>query len=86
MIIKYSAYFLGRIKKRLLKSPQLRVKLKKQLSLLEKDIRHPSLKVHKLKGKRAEEYALWIEGNLRITFLMYDEYYLLTDVITHDEY
>jgi plasmid maintenance system killer protein len=29
-----------------------------------------SLKTHKLKGNRAKEYAIWIEGDLRITFVL----------------
>lgn len=86
MIIKYTNLFEHKLKKRLQKNPHLRDKVKKQIQLLERDIRHPGLKVHKLQGKRGEEYAFWVEGNVRITFLMANDYYLFTDVITHDEY
>lgn len=86
MNIKYTDYFLGRLKKRLQKSPHIRKKLTKQIKLLQNNIKHPSLKVHILKGKRAEEFSFWVEGNLRITFIVRVGYYLFTDIITHDEY
>lgn len=86
MIIKYTKYFESRLKKKLQKGPRLKTKVRKQINLLEDDVKHPGLKVHKLVGKRAEEYAFWIEGNIRITFILYPSYYLLADVITHDEY
>jgi mRNA-degrading endonuclease YafQ of YafQ-DinJ toxin-antitoxin module len=86
MTIKYTNQFEQKLKRRLQKNPQLRDKVKKQIRLLERDMRHPGLKVHKLKGKRGEEFAYWVEGNVRITFLLTNDYYLFTDVITHDEY
>lgn len=86
MNLFYSEYFKKRLKKRLEKSPKLKLKISKQLKILTQDIHHPSLKTHKLKGTRKDEYAIWIEGNLRITFLVIDDRLLLTDIITHDEY
>jgi plasmid maintenance system killer protein len=38
--------------------------------------------MHKLKGERAQEYAIWIEQNLRITLQIKDGLILLTDIIT----
>lgn len=58
----------------------------KKLKLLVTNIKHPSLELHKLKGKRIHEYSIWIEGNIRITFLIQKDTILLTDIITHDEY
>ncbi len=86
MEIRTTAHFDKAIAKKLKKNPQLRTKLKKQIELLGQDLRHPSLKLHKLKGERAEEYSFWIEGNLRITFVFTDDSVLFTDIITHDEY
>ncbi|KKQ26100.1 MAG: hypothetical protein US62_C0019G0027 [Candidatus Woesebacteria bacterium GW2011_GWA1_37_8] len=68
------------------KNPQLKIKIKKQVELLIINLRHPSLKLHKLSGDRASEYSFWIEGNLRITFMIVDNIILFTDIITHDEY
>ncbi len=86
MNLAYSNYFKKRFRKRLEKSPKLKSKISKQLKLLVQDIHHPSLKTHKLKGNRKDEYAIWIEGDIRITFLIIDDRLLLTDIITHDEY
>ena len=86
MKLKYSDYFKKRLQQRLTKNPILKTKINKQLNFLQKNLRHPSLKTHRLKGSRAEEYAIWIEGNLRITFIIADEVFLFTDFITHDEY
>lgn len=86
MMVKYTVHFESRIKNKLKKSPALGSQIKKQIALLRNDIRHPSLIVHKLTGRLTVEYAFWIEGILRITFLIFDNYYLYTDMITHDEY
>ena len=86
MKLESTAYFDKRLAKRLRKSPQFKKKVDKQLRLLVSDLRYPSLKLHKLEGKRAQEVAVWIEGNLRITFQIIEDTILLTDIITHDEY
>lgn len=86
MKLAYSEYFKKRLKKRITKKPILKPKVSKQLKFLQLDFNHPSLKTHKLKGKRAKEYALWVEGDLRITFIILENTILLTDIITHDEY
>lgn len=86
MKVKTTAHFDKNLAKRLKKKPQLAPKLKKQISLLKKDLQHPSLKLHKLKGKRTEEYSFWIEKNLRITFNIINSTILFTDIVTHDQY
>lgn len=86
MEIRTTSHFDKAIAKRVKKNPWLKIKVKKQINLLQKDLRHPSLKLHKLSGKRSQEYSFWIEGNLRITFMFIDDAVLFTDVITHDEY
>lgn len=86
MKLSYSDYFKKRLKKRIDKNPQLKQKVSKQLKLLVQNIHHPSLKTHKLKGTRKTEYSIWVEGDLRITFVIIEEGLLLIDVITHDEY
>lgn len=86
MKIESTSYFDKRLSKRLRKNPRLRKSVSKQLKLLQQDLRHPSLKLHRLKGKRFQEYAFWVEGNLRITFQIIKNPILLTDIVTHDEY
>jgi len=86
MRIRTTAHFDKNLSKKLKKNPQLKSKIKKQVELLEGNLRHPSLKLHKLSGERTQEYSFWIEGNLRITFTIVDDVILFTDIITHDEY
>lgn len=86
MDIQTTAYFDKNLARRLKKNPQLREKVKKQVTFLKEDLRHPSLKLHKLTGNRSQEYSFWIEGNLRITFVIIDNVILFTDIITHDQY
>lgn len=86
MKIESTSYFDKRLRKRFKNNPKLKRSVSKQLKLLKQDLRHPSLKLHRLKGKRLHEYAFWVEGNLRITFQIIKNIILLTDIITHDEY
>lgn len=86
MNIRTTVYFDKKLSKKINKNHQLKTKVKKQIELLKENLRHPSLKLHKLTGKRAQEYSFWIEGNLRITFMIIDDVILFTDIITHDEY
>jgi mRNA-degrading endonuclease YafQ of YafQ-DinJ toxin-antitoxin module len=86
MNIRTTAYFDKNLSKKIKKNPQLKTKVKKQVELLKENLRHPSLRLHKLSGKRAQEYSFWIEGNLRITFIIINNEILFTDIITHDEY
>jgi len=86
MNIRTTAYFDKNLSKKIRKNSQLKAKVKKQIELLKENLRHPSLKLHKLTGKRAQEYSFWIEGNLRITFVIINNVILFTDIITHDEY
>ncbi len=86
MKLIYSDYFKKRLKKRLSKTPKLKKKIGKQLKMLVFDFNYPSLRTYKLKGSRVDEYSIWIEGDLRITFVILEDELLLTDIIKHDEY
>ena len=78
--------FKRQLKKKLKQNPSLQTKISRQLNLLLLNPQHPSLKLHKLKGKRIDQFSIWIENDLRITFLIEGDNYILTDLITHDEY
>lgn len=84
--ISSTSYFDKRLAKRIKGKPQLKKKVSEALKKLQANERHSSLKLHKLKGERAEEYAFWIEGDLRIVFLIIKNGFLLVDILTHDEY
>ncbi|KKS93503.1 MAG: Addiction module toxin, RelE/StbE family [Candidatus Collierbacteria bacterium GW2011_GWB1_44_6] len=86
MKIEYLPSFVKKLKKKVKSNPQLKPKLHKQITLLSKNIQHPSLKVHKLSGIRKEDFSFWIEDNLRIVFKIIDDTIVFTDLITHDEY
>lgn len=86
MTINTTPHFDKNLSKKTKRNPQLKSKIKKQVGLLVENLRHPSLKLHKLSGERAQEYSFWVEGNLRITFMIIDNVILFTDIITHDEY
>ncbi len=86
MRLKTTARFDGRLSKRLAKNSGLKKRVSKQLKMLVVNQNHPSLRLHKLEGKRASEFAIWIEGDVRITFQKIGDVLLLTDIITHDEY
>jgi len=81
-----TSHFDRNLSKKIRRNLRLNNKVIKQLSLLKKNPKHPSLKLHKLSGKRTEEFSFWIEGNLRIIFQIYKDTIILTDVLTHDEY
>lgn len=78
--------FKKRVTKRVKKNSELERKIVKQIQLLRQNPHHPSLKLHKLEGERRLEYAVWVEGNLRLTCQIDGEVIVLTDLITHDEY
>lgn len=86
MRLQSTSRFDRRLKKKLKNNNHLKKQVGKQLKKLQTNPKHTSLKLHKLEGKRAREYSIYIENNLRITFQIIDDVVLLTDIITHDEY
>ena len=78
--------FLRYLKQKVKKKPSLESTIKTKLNLLLEHPKHPSLRHHKLKGKRIGQYSISIEKDLRITFLKQKNNYILTDLITHDQY
>ena len=86
MKLKTTSHFDKRLSSKIRKNTSLKNKINKKLKLLVQNVNHPSLDTHKLKGERARERAIWIESNLRIVFLEFNNTILLTDIITHYEY
>ncbi len=86
MKILYTNHFKRRLKKRVKNNSILKQKIAKQVGLFQENPLHPSLKLHKLRGERIDQLSLWIERNLRITFIQTGKDIIFTDIITHDEY
>lgn len=78
--IKKAAVFLK-------KHPEMISQYEKTLRLLELNPGHPSLKLHKLKGKHAQLYAVAINISYRINllFLIQDNTVVPVNVGPHDE-
>ncbi len=68
------------------KHPELVSQYEKTLKLLELNPGHPSLKLHKLKGKHADLYAVAINFNYRISlfFILQDDLMVPVNVGPHD--
>lgn len=78
--------FQKKAKKLCKKDTQLRGTLAKQFSLFQENHQHPSLRLHKLKGKRSEQYSIWIMGDLRALSIKDEEEYIFFDLVNHDQY
>ncbi len=68
--IIYTASYLRRAAKFAHKHPELLMQYQKTLELLEADPQHPSLRLHKLKGKLDGLYSVSINISSRITLIM----------------
>lgn len=80
-------------------SPELRIQLKqikqkdiklfkkvqKQLKLFQENHKHPSLRIHKLKGTLKERWSISVEGNLRMLFYSKNGEAVFYIIGTHDE-
>ena len=86
MILHFTQVFQKKAGKLIAHNDQLRKKLKKQFQLFQQNPHHMGLRLHRLKGQRSEQYAIWIEGDLRALAIKDGEVYTFFDLITHDQY
>ena len=86
MNFRLTLSFENKARKLCQKNPRLRLDLAKQFKLFQINPRHPSLKLHRLKGKRSSQYAIWIQGDLRALCIEENGLYIFLDLVTHDEY
>jgi len=86
MKVYFTKDFIKKSNKLIKRNSQLEKRLTKQITLFKKNTQHPSLKLHKLKGQRSNQFAIWIEGNLRALCIQDNDEYVFFDFITHDEY
>ena len=73
---------LKRIKK---EQPHLFNRIQKQLHLYENNPRHPSLRIHKLKGNLLNSWSLSVGENIRMLYYAEDNKAVFFLIGTHDE-
>ncbi len=80
--------YLKREERFLKRHPELIDRYKKVLKLLELNPNHPSLRLHKFKGKLSGKYSVSITMSYRIilTFAVTEKGIVLIDVGSHDIY
>ena len=85
--IIYTVSYNKRAAKFIKKHPDLLSQYQKTLELLEMNPHHPSLRLHKLKGKLSELYSISINISYRISidFIFEDDIIIPIDVGSHDE-
>jgi len=85
--IIYTDSYIKRAVKFFKKHPELISQYEKILKLLEANPSHPSLKLHKLRGKMSELYSVSINISYRICidFLIDDDKTIPVDIGTHDD-
>lgn len=86
MHIQLSPYVLKELKKIKKKDKKLAEKIEKQLVLFQSNPKHPSLRMHKLTGKKENAWSISITMSLRMIYKLLEEniaYFI--DVGTHDE-
>lgn len=66
------------------KDRRLFEKVKIQLTFFEENPRHPSLRLHKLKGELQDTWSLPVTMDFRLLFVEDSEYYFF-DMGTHDQ-
>ena len=89
MDIELTDLFKKKSQKLIQKDPTLSSILKKQFNLFKSNPLYPSLHLHKLQGKRSEQYAIKIKSDLRALSIKSKDSkdtYIFFDLVTHDEY
>jgi len=67
------------------KQPVLFKKIQKQLKTFRENVKHPSLRTHKLKGNLSNTWSISIEGNIRMIYTVQNNEALFFKVGNHDE-
>lgn len=86
MTFQLTESFQKKAQKMIRKNPLLRKHFQKQFSLFQQNPPHPSLKFHKLQGKRSTQYAMWVVGDLRAICRKEKDIFVFFELVTHDEY
>lgn len=89
MNLELTDSFKKKAQKLIKKNPDLNLALKKQFNLFKFNPLYPALHLHKLQGKRSEQYAIKIKSDLRALYIKSKtkkDTYIFFDLVTHDEY
>ncbi|PIQ71512.1 type II toxin-antitoxin system mRNA interferase toxin, RelE/StbE family [Candidatus Roizmanbacteria bacterium CG_4_9_14_3_um_filter_33_18] len=63
----------------------LKDKIKAKVKFFTENPKHPSLKLHKLKGKMVEDWSFSVEGDIRVVLTYIDDGVLFVDIGSHKE-
>lgn len=85
MKVSYSTSFTRAFKTLTRKNKLLRHKTQKQLAVFLENPKRHSLRLHKLTGKRFEQWSISIDQDIRLIFQYIPEGILLVDIGSHDE-
>jgi addiction module RelE/StbE family toxin len=85
MKILYHKDFIKHYKKRIATNPQLLSKFRLQLNAFSKNPSNPTLKDHKLIGKKNNYRAFSITGDIRVVYKIVDDTIWFYDVGTHNQ-
>ena len=85
MKIKYHKEFLKNYKKRIKPYPKLSAHVTKQLNKFIKDPQNPSLRDHKLIGKKKSFRAFSVTGDIRLVYMIKDDEIWLYDIGSHNQ-
>lgn len=86
MKAKFSPFVQRTIIRMYKKDKNLVERIQKQINLFESDAKHPSLRLHKLKGNLDSMWSISITTSIRMVFRIIDkETAYFVDIGTHDE-
>ncbi len=85
MDFSFSTEVINDLKKIKSKHPQLFKKIQKQLNLFKENIKHPSLRTHKLKGNLSNTWSISIEDNIRMVYTIKNKEAIFFKFGNHDE-
>lgn len=83
-VIKFSLAFQKKLHQLHRRDKQLTEKIRKQLKLFQAHPKHPSLRLHKLRGKLQHTWSLSVTTSFRLLFIEDSEYYFF-DMGEHHE-
>lgn len=85
MDFSFSTEVASELKKIKHKQPLLFKKIQKHLKTFKENIKHPSLRTHKLKGKLSNTWSISIEGNVRMIYTIKNKEALFFKIGNHDK-
>ncbi len=81
--LSFSARFKKQLKKLVKSDPSLKSQTKKTVLLLRKDLKHPSLRLHKLSGE--DYWSVSVNRSIRIIAMWNDDKFYILEIGTHEE-